>query len=406
MPPPSEPTYSFSIPSLHDNTPLHCRIYHPQHSNQHSTSAPQSENHKSPTRAAIVAHPYAPLGGCYDDPVVLSIVDALVREGVVVGTFNFRGAADSAGSTSLSGKGEQADYESVVGLLLCYLRSLISLEEAHDHGDAGNETAEEKHGLQGNEKIDLLLAGYSYGSLVLARLSPVQEILLRFEAAAATPGQAVAEILATARKLASETTQRHLDERNAHITTFGSADRNSTNKSHPHRHHVRLSADLAHDTLEKLHFKRRNSPRNPSDIPKQTTAEQHPTTRPTISPSYLFISPVILPLTLSICPPGAVASLPSLSFLGKGRSPSPSSSSSHSSAHYLQHRTLAVFGNKDSFTSSHRLRLWAEKQSREAAAAGTSDTGFEWTEIEGAGHFWREEGVMGALQRRVTSWWK
>jgi alpha/beta superfamily hydrolase len=40
--------------------------------------------------AAIVAHPYAPLGGCYDDPVVASMGNALLDAGYIVGTFNFR----------------------------------------------------------------------------------------------------------------------------------------------------------------------------------------------------------------------------------------------------------------------------------------------------------------------------
>ena len=41
-------------------------------------------------KAAVVAHPYAPLGGCYDDPVVSEVVGVLLGEGWIVGTFNFR----------------------------------------------------------------------------------------------------------------------------------------------------------------------------------------------------------------------------------------------------------------------------------------------------------------------------
>lgn len=43
-----------------------------------------------PLRGAIVAHPYASLGGCYDDPVVSFIGGELLGNGYVVGTFNFR----------------------------------------------------------------------------------------------------------------------------------------------------------------------------------------------------------------------------------------------------------------------------------------------------------------------------
>ena len=34
--------------------------------------------------------PYAPLGGCYDDPVVQAVGTEIVKKGFVLGTFNFR----------------------------------------------------------------------------------------------------------------------------------------------------------------------------------------------------------------------------------------------------------------------------------------------------------------------------
>lgn len=79
-----DPAYSFSIPSLEDDTPLDCRIYHPKklHSYLHSNSRP--------VKGAAVAHPYPPLGGYYDDPVVLSVTETLLERGYIVATFNFR----------------------------------------------------------------------------------------------------------------------------------------------------------------------------------------------------------------------------------------------------------------------------------------------------------------------------
>ena len=79
-----EPAYSFSIPSLEDDTPLECRIYHPN--TLHSVLGSNSK----PLKGAIVAHPYPPLGGCYDDPVVLSVAETLLDQGYIVATFNFR----------------------------------------------------------------------------------------------------------------------------------------------------------------------------------------------------------------------------------------------------------------------------------------------------------------------------
>jgi hypothetical protein len=103
------PTFSFTIPSVYDATPLDCRLYLPT-KQQRSTEfeldtspassiaasdAATTTNTITITGAtcnsgAILAHPYAPLGGCYDDPVVSIVGTELLRAGYVLGTFNFR----------------------------------------------------------------------------------------------------------------------------------------------------------------------------------------------------------------------------------------------------------------------------------------------------------------------------
>lgn len=72
-----EPTLSFTIPSIHDDTTLDCRLYLPH-------------AHIDTRRGAIIAHPYAPLGGCFDDPIVETTAAELLKAGCIVGTFNFR----------------------------------------------------------------------------------------------------------------------------------------------------------------------------------------------------------------------------------------------------------------------------------------------------------------------------
>lgn len=79
-----QPALTFTIPSLHDSTPLNCRIYHPPSLSASSTALPWRRH------SAIIAHPYAPLGGCFDDPVVSLLAGALLKLGFLVGTFNFR----------------------------------------------------------------------------------------------------------------------------------------------------------------------------------------------------------------------------------------------------------------------------------------------------------------------------
>ena len=80
------PELSFTIPSVHDNTPLDCRIYHPTHRSRTTPSLEKS----CFSRGAIIAHPYTSLGGSYDDCVVLLTVTEILKLGFVVGTFNFR----------------------------------------------------------------------------------------------------------------------------------------------------------------------------------------------------------------------------------------------------------------------------------------------------------------------------
>lgn len=38
----------------------------------------------------MLAHPYAPLGGNYDDPIIETLTEILLKRGYLVGTFNFR----------------------------------------------------------------------------------------------------------------------------------------------------------------------------------------------------------------------------------------------------------------------------------------------------------------------------
>lgn len=79
---PPEPALTFTLPSIHDGTVLDSRVYHPPSFSSSSTWRPR--------HAAVVGHPYAPLGGCYDDPIVGDVTSLLLRRGLIVGTFNFR----------------------------------------------------------------------------------------------------------------------------------------------------------------------------------------------------------------------------------------------------------------------------------------------------------------------------
>jgi hypothetical protein len=86
---PPDPLYSLTIPSVHDDTALDCRIYHPHTLNNVGSSSLQ-EGTSCRAKGIVMAHPYAPMGGSYDDRVVGIVVDEFLKAGWIVGTFNFR----------------------------------------------------------------------------------------------------------------------------------------------------------------------------------------------------------------------------------------------------------------------------------------------------------------------------
>ncbi|KAI7181144.1 hypothetical protein D0869_11741 [Hortaea werneckii] len=391
------PVYAFTLPSLNDDTPLACRIYHP---GKLSSGTPGSQTE---LRGAVIAHPYAPLGGSYDDAVVLSVTETLVNEGHIVITFNFRGATGSVGHTSWTGRPEMDDYSSVAGFLMEYLQDI------RRHG------SEEIMGSDRPPPLQIIFGGYSYGSLVLARLPPPEAITHRLREA--TTGTAAYEISIRARTLAerawkaaqeaAENSARGRGHASGRSTaparssplTMGGEETDSSERRRSRESKLALSiarkgAQLPHrikahrrehsgkrtDLLREAH----NSEDDVSREGQDQAADQ------AASPNYLLISPVLLPFTTMLCPPG-----PSIPFTSTTKQ----SGSGNGGYSFSNHNSLALFGTADIFTSSKRLQAWAEKQK-------ASNPQFEWEQIEDAGHFWHEEGAMEALVGRIASWVK
>lgn len=78
-----EPSFTLTIPSIHDGTALDCRVYHPD--SFFTEGAAPWKRH-----AVVFAHPYAPMGGSFDDPLMDIAAEQLLRKGYLLGTFNFR----------------------------------------------------------------------------------------------------------------------------------------------------------------------------------------------------------------------------------------------------------------------------------------------------------------------------
>ncbi|TKA71933.1 hypothetical protein B0A49_05012, partial [Cryomyces minteri] len=242
-----EPTFSFTIPSIYDDVPLDCRLYHPKPvSGDGAPSAGSGEK-----RGAIMAHPYAPMGGSYDDPVVGAVASQLLKEGFVVGTFNFRGAGTSKGRTSWTGTAEMEDYIAFAGFFVHYLHGLqdsapppplevAALASQPSPGASqaalstiqSNASAPNLPSSAHAETIGLVLGGYSYGSLILTRLPPTHQIVLRF--AAPPEGSAAAEILLRARKLALQRNELAHAERPPRGRQLTPSDALRGPRLHPH----------------------------------------------------------------------------------------------------------------------------------------------------------------------------
>ncbi|RMY77415.1 hypothetical protein D0863_01302 [Hortaea werneckii] len=396
------PVYAFTLPSLNDDTPLACRIYHP------GNLSPGTLGSQTELRGAVIAHPYAPLGGCYDDAVVLSVTEKLVNEGYIVMTFNFRlnesrGATGSAGHTSWTGRPETDDYTSVAGFLMGYFQDI------RRHG------SEEIMGSDHPPPLHVIFGGYSYGSLVLARLPPPEAIIHRLREA--TTGTAAYEITIRARTLAERTWKAAQEAAENSVRGRGhgsgrstapaisspltmggeetdSSERRRSRESKRALSIVRKGAQLPH----RIKAHRREHSGKRSDLPHEPHISEDDMPREgqdqaadqAMSPSYLLISPVLLPLTTMLCPPG-----PSNPFTSMTKH----SGSGNGGYSFSSHNSLALFGTADIFTSSKRLQAWAEKQK-------SSNPRFEWEQIEDAGHFWHEEGAMEALEERIASWVK
>ncbi|WPG97521.1 Hypothetical protein R9X50_00029800 [Acrodontium crateriforme] len=457
-----EPAYTFTIPSLVDDTVLDCRIYHPRDFLEGPGPGKAQD-----VKGAVFAHPYAAMGGSFDDPVVLGVVETLLKLGWVVGTFNFRGAATSAGHTTWTGHAEQEDYCSVAGFVIYYIYNLSricspssSLPELLDSGFESS--------FDQQQPLQLLLGGYSFGSLVLARLPPPVSIINRFQEAEV--GTSGAEIFLRARTLAKQTWRaaeassftssepqtplRGRAMRDAHpspeaaetggrsslhrvraspVTVGGEETDSRDRRTHSRGHHsarqsleevVRRSVEIprrivkshhAHHPWHKSRSHERGQQTELDDghsrpsTPTASTPTANTTNAglnkgaPVVSTRYLLISPVLFPFTHTLCPPGAsMFSSTTATRRGHHQSDGPVG------AQFLSHPTLAIFGSADGFTSNKRLQGWAQRQvsdsTSKASGQDEREARFEWAMIEHAGHFWREAGVMRRLQEQIMRW--
>jgi alpha/beta superfamily hydrolase len=102
--------------------------------------------HPDSRKIAVISHPYGPVGGDMNNHVVTKAVEIMHRFGFSTLRFNFRGVSPSQGRTTWTGIDEVAD---VIEAVRFVQKQVI-----------------EKSSM---ESLDVVLIGYSYGSMISMR---------------------------------------------------------------------------------------------------------------------------------------------------------------------------------------------------------------------------------------------
>ncbi|KAF5023735.1 hypothetical protein F66182_4209 [Fusarium sp. NRRL 66182] len=392
-----EPTLTLTLPSIHDGLTLDCRIYHPL-SLSASPRAPAWPRH-----AAVVAHPYAPMGGSFDDPVVEGVSAQLLRKGFLVGTFNFRGAHGSAGRTSWTSKPERDDYITFVAFVLHYVHYLDPFRPKSSDDVLLSELStpmnpETHHGLDAaRPRPVLLMAGYSYGAMITTLLPPLDAILQPYISPIA--GSDAAEVRLRAAHLAEQqnailaSAREHgARGRSKRGVRIGGDEGGSPRRSYEGgKRSFSLDDERfrrgVHDFLA-----RARSGRHARDVsqtaPATNMAQPAPgehlpriTNLTMPKPAYLMISPL----------QGLVTHLATMSLLPSALVKNKDPQDVAAEEKLVRNASLAIFGDGDVFVAAGRLRAWTER------LKGKMGSQFRGVEVETAGHFWVEEGVLDRM---------
>ncbi|CED83865.1 hypothetical protein [Phaffia rhodozyma] len=110
-------------------------------------------------KLAVIAHPWARLGGSWDDRVVRHVLQIFLSVSVPTVIFNSRGAGESTKSPSWTGRGEADDYAEVLK---------AGMDEVWSGTNQGSRTGE------------VFICGYSHGALLALAQPPCSDPLRTF----------------------------------------------------------------------------------------------------------------------------------------------------------------------------------------------------------------------------------
>ncbi|MCJ1319158.1 hypothetical protein MMC15_004491 [Xylographa vitiligo] len=259
---------------------------------------------------------------------------------------------------------------------------------------------------QTDRGMTLLIGGYSYGSLITSNLPTTESIISHFSTV--HKGTSEAEIRLRAFRMSTqwnaEVALRPMRGRalgpiktsatSTHAITFGGEESEpSTRRS---SRDSRISLDLVRRSIDHSRA-RRSSTRRSTDIDVPLLEERLESMRVADPHTiYLLISPLLPPISMF----ATMFSKPGAPLKWQSGSPGTTDGTLYPIVEdkFRNHATLAIFGDKDFFTSHKRLRKWAEQ------LTSTIDSHFTFHEIHKAGHFWHEEGVDAEMRKCIREW--
>lgn len=309
------------------------------------------------------------------------------------------------------------DYISFIGLFVHYLNDIESHDSSVDKPSLIQSRAPPP-GLTPSEftsattsvpitpnlpGVLLILGGYSYGSLIASHLPSIDAILEKFTNIA--NGSVEAEIRLRAQSLSTQWNKE------VHESRMGQGLRANHKLGGPSRlsfggeETEPGSTRTSRESRRSLDVIRRSVDRSRKLILRtqcaqvETSNEAHFgfTKIPEPQTCYLLISPLLPPISSLL----TMFSRLSGPFSSKGDARSSQSkhkTSSTTEEQLVNHPTLAIYGDSDLFTSRKNLRKWAEGLSERPSSM------FRYREIDGAGHFWQEQGVDAKMRASLREW--
>ena len=249
----------------------------------------------------------------------------------------------------------------------------------------------------------LILGGYSYGSMITTHLPSTETILSQF--ADVVKGTAESEIRLRALNLSNQWNADHRKAKRGRSLTVEDGIHLSSHsvimggdESEPGTRRLsresRRSLDVVRRSMDRSRAKLRHGTKSSefTDAVSRSEEKLISIEMPRLRTSYLLISPLLPPISM-------FATM--FTKLDTRRQQRLSGGPSHmqSEENLLHHPTLAVFGDKDFFTSHSKLQHWARRLHGDA-----SGFQFQFREVAGAGHFWHEDGVEMEMRGAVQSW--